>query len=81
MRDRLRGCLMACLASGALGFVAGFAVRSELQRRLRRLNARRRQLPEMPHRPVPDPGWLGGCWCGEPENAPVHQARIAGGRR
>lgn len=78
MRDRPLGCRIACLASGALGFLAGFAARSELQRRLRRLNAGQLLTPDMPHRPVPDPGWLGGCWCGKPADASVHQARIAG---
>ena len=39
MRDRLRGYRITCLASGALGFLAGFAARSEFQRRLQRKRA------------------------------------------
>lgn len=38
MADRLRRCRASLLLGAALGFAAGVVVRSELQRRLRRLS-------------------------------------------
>lgn len=72
MRDRLRGYRITCLTSGVLGFFAGVAARSELQRRL---NGGRRLLPDDPHLYAPARHWPGSCWCGRPYDHQVHKGR------
>jgi hypothetical protein len=76
MTDRLRKWRITRVLAAALGFIAGFATRSELQRRRGR---GRLLLPDDPHRYAPDRQWPGSCWCTKPENAPVHQTRISAG--
>ncbi len=71
------------LAAVAVSAAAvGYVLRSEAERRLNRLRARRKArvrhgrvlLRDIPHRYTPEQFWPTSCWCDRPKGHKVHRA-------